>query len=191
MKIKHNDSVYKVVSKYGVLLEMASAEFTDKVRAAKVKPYFRTTFGRKIYPKYDSMLTGCTMHDLKEMQYDGDLEQHFYAVMKIMLGVEKINVLKLSYIQTLKLYIETCETAKKIYEKFNSLDFPMTQEEKAAQYPRRNLGLFDLVRTFCKLMPMYNLKQAWAMDWEAVFVELEANRADILTQRRLSQQYNK
>lgn len=184
MIIKASDTLGYVLKKKGAILMLASEQIREQIRKAEVAPYFKNWHGKKILPKYEQKeLTGCTMFDLRELEYKLDIEDYFFNVLSVQLGVSKSSVLKLPYIQVMKLFLDTSETAAKIFDKFNSLDFPISQEERAAQVERRSLGIYDLVRTFCKLMPQYKVKEAWQLDWEFVFVELEANRAEILTQR--------
>lgn len=184
MIIKASESLHSVLKNKGSLLVIGADQLRDKIKEAQIMPYFKNWYGKKIYPKYDPKeLTGCTMYDLRNLEYKTDIEEYFFNVLNVQLGVSKSSALKLPYIQVMKLFIDTSETAAKIFDKFNSLDFPISQEEKAAQVERRSLGIYDLVRTFCKLMPQYKVKEAWQLDWEFLFVELEANRAEILTQR--------
>jgi hypothetical protein len=184
MIIKASESLYSVLKNKGSLLVIGADQLRDKIKDAQIMPYFKNWYGKKIYPKYDPKeLTGCTMIDLRNLEYKTDIEDYFYSVIKVQLGFGRRKAQRLSYLQSMKLFVDTTETAARIFAKFNSLDFPISQEEKAAQVERRSLGLYDLVRTFCKLMPQYKVKEAWGLDWEFVFVELEANRAEMLTQR--------
>ena len=189
MNISSKHTVDYILNKRGWVISIAGDQLTDKILKAKCKKYFRTGLFKKIRPKYNANdLTGCSMIDLREMQYSGSINEHFTNVIKVQLGINDKQVLKLSYIHAMQLYLNTVNTATKIFNKFNGLDFPLTSEEREAQHPRQSLGLFDLVRSFCKLMPMYTIQEAWNLDWELVFTELEANRAEMLTQRNLTKQ---
>lgn len=184
MIIKATDTIRKVFETKGALLTLCADEFNKQIRDARLPEYIKDWKGKKIYPKYEPLeLTGCTMFDLREMEFSGSIEENFESVMRVQFGVTKEKMLRLPYLKSMQVYIQTIETSKKIFDKFNSLDFPMSSEEREAQVIRRSLGIFDLVRTFCKLMPQYKIKDAWGLDWELIFVELEANRAEILTQR--------
>lgn len=187
MKIRSTYSIRYVLNRNGWIISQAGDALTKKISEAKCRNYFKIGLFKKVYPKYNPLeLTGCEMKDLREMQYTGDLNEHFINVLSVQLGLNEKQIFKLPYIHAMQVYLQTTQTASKIFAKFNGLDFPMTAEEREAQYPRNSLGLFDLVRSFCKLMPMYTIKDAWCLDWELVFTELEANRAEILTQRQLT-----
>lgn len=184
MIIKATDTIRKVFETKGALLTLCADEFNLNVRDIKLHEYIKDWKGKKIYPKYAPLeLTGCTMFDLREMEFAGNIEENFASVMRVQFGTDKKQMMSLPYLKAMQVYIQTVETSKKIFDKFNALDFPMSSEEREAQVIRRSLGIFDLVRTFCKLMPQYKIKDAWGLDWELIFVELEANRAEILTQR--------
>ena len=188
MRIKSTDTVGYIFNKRGWLVSMSGDELTDKILSSKCRKSFTAGFFKRVYPKYDALgLTGCEMKDLREMQYVGDLNEHFLNVLGVQLGLDKKKIMRLPYIQAMQLYIRTTQTVSKIFTKFNELDFPLSEDERQAQYPRPSLGLFDLIRTFVKLMPMYTIKEAWGLDWELVYTELQSNRAEILTQRRLTQ----
>lgn len=186
MKIKDADTIKDVITKNEKVFTLAIDLITDTLKKIPIPKTIKVGLKKKECRPLEH-ISFAELELIENIKGDKD---YFSTVISVMLGIDMKKVLKLRFIPTMRYFISVVGDLKKCADKFAKLDIPMTAEEKSAMYNTRSLGMYDIVSTFCKVMPQYKLEEAKQLQWTVIYVELEKNKAKIMTERNMAKIQN-